>query len=98
MRPGRFLLLAAIVVAAAGPVTPSSATVKHAPGSTVRQSTGVAHAEPNGATPAVSVTDTTSPALSLDGLTVAFSSDASNLVTADTNTAADVFVRKVKGG
>lgn len=51
----------------------------------------------NGHTPARSVPDTTSPAMSLDGLTVAFSSDATNLVPGDTNGVADIFLRDAKG-
>jgi Tol biopolymer transport system component len=50
----------------------------------------------NGATPATSVPDTTSPQLSLDGRWIAFSSDATNLTAGDTNRAADVFVKDLK--
>lgn len=50
----------------------------------------------NGASPAASVgdLDTSSPTMSLDGLSVAFSSDARNLVPSDSNGVADVFVRR----
>src|ERR1041385_6673991 len=92
IKAGRLFLLAATIVAAVGPAMPSNA----APGSTYRISTG--RGEPNGPTPATSVPDTTSPDLSLDGLTVAFSSDASNLVAGDTNGASDVFVRRLPNG
>jgi len=47
----------------------------------------------NGPSPAASVNDTTSPQIALDGASVAFSSDASNLVRDDSNGVADVFVR-----
>lgn len=52
----------------------------------------------NGHTPARSVPDVTSPDMSLDGSTIAFSSDASNLVSGDTNGVSDIFVKgAVKG-
>lgn len=86
-RPRR-ALWALAAVALLAPVAPAGA----APGETHRASLGRNGAEPNGATPATSVADTTSPQLSLDGLKVAFSSDASNLVAGDSNRAADVFV------
>ncbi|MCA1829885.1 MAG: hypothetical protein LC663_00005 [Actinobacteria bacterium] len=92
IKTGKLILLAATIVAAIGPVSPSHA----APGSTYLMSAG--RSQSNGPTPATSVPDTTSPDLSLDGLTVAFSSDASNLVAGDTNGAADVFIRRVAGG
>lgn len=41
--------------------------------------------------------DSTSPAMSADGSTVAFASKATNLVTGDTNGVADVFVRSADG-
>lgn len=53
---------------------------------------------PDGPTPATSVPDTTSPALALSGLAVAFSSDATNIVGGDTNAVADVFVRRLDDG
>lgn len=85
----RIGLLVATFVAATGVPLPARA----APGATDRQSTNASSVQPNGDTPASSVTDTSSPALSLDGLSIAYSSDATNLVSGDTNGVADVFVR-----
>jgi hypothetical protein len=84
----------AVVVAAAGSVAPSHAL----PGRTSVASVTSGEAQANGPTPATSVPDTTSPALSLDGLSVAFSSDASNLVSGDTNRVSDVFLRNLVKG
>lgn len=42
--------------------------------------------------------DSGNPSISFDGNMVAFESDASNLVTGDTNLATDIFVRNVSGG
>lgn len=86
--PWRALLPVMALCAVAGP----RATVAH-PGTTTRPSALGATTQGNGHTPARSVPDTTSPELSLDGLSLAFSSDASNLVAGDTNLVADVFVR-----
>lgn len=54
--------------------------------------------QPNSATPATSVPDTTSPSIALAGSMIAFSSDATNLVLNDTNGASDVFVRDLPTG
>lgn len=52
----------------------------------------------NGATPATSVPDTTSPNIALDGHCIAFSSEATNLVSGDTNGAADIFLKDLNAG
>ncbi len=90
----RASLVLATLVASAGSLAPSQAL----PGVTRIASVTSAGAQANGPTPATSVPDTTSPAMSLDGLSVAFSSDASNLVSGDTNRAADVFLRNLVTG
>lgn len=91
VRRTRVFLLVAALLASVGSLAPTRAH----PGLTSRVST-VATGEPNGATPAETVTDTTSPEMSLDGRWVAFSSDASNLVAGDTNLVADVFLRDLQ--
>lgn len=68
------------------------------PGTTLRASISSSERQANGPTPASSVPDTTSPKMSQDGLSVGFSSDASNLVAKDTNRVADVFVRNLVTG
>lgn len=84
--------VAAVVLLAVAPPAPASS------GKTTQVSGASDGSQPNGPTPAATVPDTTSPALSLDGRTVAFSSDASNLVPGDANNAADVFVRDLATG
>lgn len=84
----------AVFALLAGVTTPAGAAV----GETQRASVSTAGAQANGPSPAASVSDTSSPQLSLDGLKVAFSSDATNLVSGDTNGAADVFVRDIVTG
>jgi Tol biopolymer transport system component len=93
----RLALAAAAAIAAVSTVAPASVV----PGETIRVSvtTGIQDArQANGDTPALSVPDTTSPALSLDGRWAAFSSDATNLVNGDTNGVADVFIRDLVTG
>lgn len=85
-------MVVAAIVASGGTLVPSHAD----PGLTFRVSQTVDGKEPNGPTPAETVSDTSSPEMSLDGRWVAFSSDASNLVPGDTNLAADVFVRDLQ--
>lgn len=68
-------------------------TAQAHPGMLVRASIAKTGTQANGHSPARTVPDLTSPSLSLDGLTLAYSSDASNLVPDDTNGAADVFIR-----
>lgn len=80
------------MLASVGSLTPTNAH----PGLTKRVSLTSAGADPNGATPAETVSDTSSPEMSLDGRWVAFSSDASNLVPGDSNLAADVFLRDLE--
>jgi len=84
----RRAVLALFALVLIAPLAPAGAM----PGETYRASIGRNGAQPNGPTPATSVNDTTSPQLSLDGLRMVFSSDASNLVTGDTNRVADVFL------
>lgn len=91
VRTSRAVLLVATFVAV-GSLSPADAH----PGLTSRVSTTVDGKEPNGATPAASVTDTTSPEMSLDGRWIAFSSDASNLVPGDTNLVSDIFLRDLQ--
>jgi Tol biopolymer transport system component len=85
------LLLAATVFAVAvSPLAPAPAGARARKGLvSVARDGGAA----NGPSPALSVSDTTSPQMALDGASVAFSSDASNLVPDDRNGVADVFVR-----
>jgi hypothetical protein len=58
-------------------------------GTTTRVSVGASAAQANGASSA--------PAIAGNGGTVAFESSASNLISSDTNSASDVFVRNVAG-
>src|SRR5205809_6674555 len=60
------------------------------PGATTRASVGVRNVQADGRSFV--------PALSADGRYAAFYSDASNLVSGDTNAARDVFVRDVQTG
>jgi len=80
---------AAALVAVAGSLAPASATI----GKTERASERKGGGQANGPSPAITVPDLTSPAMSLDGRYVAFSSDATNLVEGDSNGVADVFVK-----
>lgn len=91
-RKPRLALGALATALVAGTLAPAGA----APGTTVRASERPT-TQANGHSPATSVTDTTSPQLSLDGRSVAFSSDATNLVSGDTNRVSDVFVRLPTG-
>ena len=93
-RKVRTALLAATIAASGGALVPATAL----PGNTTRISQPPARPQPNGPSPASSVPDTTSPALALAGTMVAFSSDASNIVSGDTNGAADVFLRDIATG
>lgn len=88
------ILLAATTAFAASSVAPSDA----APGTTARASVTSSGTQANNATPATSVPDTTSPEMSLDGRWIAFSSDATNLVSGDTNGVADIFLRDIATG
>jgi hypothetical protein len=95
MRPARrtvfSLALAASVLSV---VQPSGAALVGTPPQTMLVSRGSSSANGPSPGPAALVPDTTSPSLSLDGLSVAFSSTATNLVAGDTNGAADIFVRR----
>lgn len=65
-------------------------------GRTVRVSVSSRGAQANGASSPNSLDLVAGPSISADGRFVAFASDASNLVTGDTNGAEDVFVHDVK--
>ncbi len=96
MRPTgtRLATATAIFLLAVGSLVPSAAAV----GETRRISVTSDGGQANGDTPARTVPDTTSPATSLDGRWVAFSSDATNLVRRDRNGVADVFLRDLATG
>ena len=93
-RASKHLLAAGVLALVASSLTPASAIT----GTTERISVSTAKRQAAAPTPAVSVPDTTSPQISLDGRWVVFSSDASNLVASDTNAVADVFLRDLKKG
>jgi hypothetical protein len=92
-RKFRSLAVASAFAATLGSFGPAQASA----GTTVRASERVGGKQANSHTPARSVPDLTSPAMSLDGTRLAFSSDASNLVDGDTNGVADIFLRDDKG-
>ena len=84
MRLGKGAIVASCVGAALLVLSPAGA----GPGSTTRVSTATGSGQANGRSFV--------PAMSADGRFVAFYSDASNLVTGDTNGARDVFVRDLQ--
>ena len=93
-RRPRTLLTATAMVVAVSSMLPAGAAM----GVTERISESSIGRQGNGDTPARSIPDVTSPAMSLDGRFVAFSSDADNLVADDANGVADVFMRDLHTG
>jgi Tol biopolymer transport system component len=81
-------LLGLTVAALAVSLVPAPTAAQAA--STVQVSVGTGGASPDGASRA--------PAISASGRSVAFASDASNLVAGDTNGSSDIFVRNLQAG